>query len=422
MKEIICYSKKFGNQIALVDDSDFEVINKYRWNVFKFEIKNVDEESKENNKIKYKFYARTSIKINDQRQFIFMHHMLVGKPEKNFVVDHINANSLDNTRTNLRKVTIQQNNQNKKPKNKYKGVCWHKKSQKYRCRALSKDIGSFDDEKLAAEAYDKYIIRNLDSSSLLNFTYSQEEIDIIKNEVTDTKKERELPDNISFGSDCKYTVRIQKGTYKVCESFKLLEDAIYYRDECLENLNKLEAEKLKLHYKKPITYNSDGNAYITVKYKDKNYECLVDENKWHDLSLFSWCLAEKYVIGRPNGKPERLNRYLYKKYLPEIDIRNKLIDHIDGKDELSKRLDNRMSNLRPVSFGENSYNKDTTSKLGYRGVQKINNKYYAYICHNNKRFTTERFSTLEEAVLAYNKLAIKYYGNMAKLNCIKSSN
>ena len=29
MKEIICYSKKYGNQIALVDDTDFEEINKY---------------------------------------------------------------------------------------------------------------------------------------------------------------------------------------------------------------------------------------------------------------------------------------------------------------------------------------------------------------------------------------------------------
>ena len=98
---------------------------------------------------------------------------------------------------------------------------------------------------------------------------------------------------------------------------------------------------------------------------------------------------------------------------------DKLIDHIDGKDKLSKRLDNRISNLRLVTAGENAYNKETKNKWGYRGVKKDKNKYIAYIRYDNQTFRTRLFPTIEEAALAYNELAVKYYGDIAKLNVIK---
>lgn len=55
-----------------------------------------------------------------------MHTIIIGKPEKGKVTDHINRDRLDNRRVNLRHVTHGANNLNRKKKSgassKYKGV------------------------------------------------------------------------------------------------------------------------------------------------------------------------------------------------------------------------------------------------------------------------------------------------------------
>jgi hypothetical protein len=364
MKTIICYSKKYGNQTALVDDAKFETINNYKWNVVQKKSKNNKSTYSEDKEKNYKFYAHTKYKIGEKIYNISMHQMIFGKVEEGFVIDHINGNSLDNTLSNLRKATYQVNAQNRKPKNKYLGASLDntKTSKKYKCSALGKHIGYFEDEQTAAQAYDKYIIRNLGADSYLNFKYTQEEIDVIKNEVVPAKKVSELPKFIHLSSKNTFVVEFKTNNYKTNKTFKTLDDAIAFKDRCLDEIKKLETEKLKLHYKKPITKNKDGIAYILVKYKSQEHECLVDDDKWHDLSLISWYLDGEYVRGVINGKSETIHNYLFKNYYPDIDITCKKIDHINGKDEISKRLDNRMSNLRAVTASENAYNRETTNK------------------------------------------------------------
>ena len=105
MKEIICYSKKYGNKIAFVNDEDYIEVNKHRWNIL-------------NNNNTNKFYA--SDRINNK--LILMHQFILGKSEKGFVIDNIDGNGLNNCRSNLRFCTFQQNAQNRKGTNKYKGV------------------------------------------------------------------------------------------------------------------------------------------------------------------------------------------------------------------------------------------------------------------------------------------------------------
>jgi hypothetical protein len=89
-----------------------------------------------------------------------LHKNLLGKQEKGYVIDHINRNKLDNRMENLRIITAKENSYNRtkniNSNNKYKGV--RKSGNKY-IASISKDgikreIGGFETEEAAAEAYD----------------------------------------------------------------------------------------------------------------------------------------------------------------------------------------------------------------------------------------------------------------------------
>ena len=89
-----------------------------------------------------------------------MHREILGKIPEGYVVDHINRNGLDNRKKNLRICTVSENLLNR-PKyrghSQYKGVSWHKKSQRWRATFRGKDIGWFLNEKEAAKCYDEAV-------------------------------------------------------------------------------------------------------------------------------------------------------------------------------------------------------------------------------------------------------------------------
>ena len=83
------------------------------------------------------FYARRYFKIGIRKYGnMQMHHCIVGFPLNGFVVDHINGNTLDNRRANLRIVSVRENSSNKKinrdgkipgvikQKNRWRAVMW----------------------------------------------------------------------------------------------------------------------------------------------------------------------------------------------------------------------------------------------------------------------------------------------------------
>jgi len=191
--------------------------------------------------------------------------------------------------------------------------------------------------------------------------------------------------------------------------------AIEFKEECLKEIEKIEEENKQQYYCKPIIRNKEGIAFILIKYEDKEYECLVDDDKWHDLTYkMYWHYSLGYAQTRIDKTCITLQRYLYEKYIPEKDISNLKIDHINRN-----RLDNRMSNLEPVTDGVNNYNRETKNKWGYRGVAKKSDKYRARLKYEGKQYNTTVFETVEEAAIAYNELAKKYYGDRALLNIIR---
>lgn len=93
-------------------------------------------------------------------------------------------------------------------------------------------------------------------------------------------------------------------------------------------------------------------------------------------------------------------------------------DHINGDP-----LDNRRCNLRVCSRAQNMMNqrqerKGTTSK--YKGVfwLKGHKKWQAQIAVGGKTIYIRLFEKEDDAAIAYNQCAIKYFGEFARLNVI----
>lgn len=102
-------SKKYGNQVCLVDSEDVPLLSKYRWCLCAG---------------RNTLYAYCQINRNGKRKPMKMHYILAPKGEG--IIDHWNGNGLDNRKPNLRRCTAIQNNANhrsrKKPKSGYWGV------------------------------------------------------------------------------------------------------------------------------------------------------------------------------------------------------------------------------------------------------------------------------------------------------------
>ncbi len=86
----------------------------------------------------------------------------------------------------------------------------------------------------------------------------------------------------------------------------------------------------------------------------------------------------------------------------------------------ANKLDCRLENLIYRSRSVASRKRKSSSKVGYTGVYKENNRYRAVISVNRKSVHIGMFPTAEEAAIAYNKMSKKLYGDNGKINIIKT--
>lgn len=131
--------------VVTVDDTDFTSVAKYNWHVLR------------NRK---KRYAARNIPRAEGGGTVLMHRELMGLAPGDPSIDHKDGDGLNNRRSNLRSCTQSQNlgNQGKhRGKSRYKGVSWHKANRKWQAqiggRAHHKHLGYFEDEGVAASAY-----------------------------------------------------------------------------------------------------------------------------------------------------------------------------------------------------------------------------------------------------------------------------
>jgi hypothetical protein len=157
-KQISLHGKYGAGKYVLVDDEDYESLNKYKW----FSDKHG--------------YASRGVSQNGKPQRILMHRVILETP-KGLVTDHINGNRLDNRRSNLRIATQTENTYNSKPKSgssvPYKGVCWDKMRGMWQVRVMIGGKVQFheyvDNAKYAGRLYDFYARKIFGEYAYLNF-------------------------------------------------------------------------------------------------------------------------------------------------------------------------------------------------------------------------------------------------------------
>ena len=126
-------------QFALVDNDDFEILNKYHW----------------------QYNAKTGAEAK-----ILMHRIVIKAP-KDTIVDHIDRNRLNNKKSNLRLCTTEQNNHNtgmfKNNTSGYKGVNWNKREKVWKASITKNNkrvgLGVFKTAREAAIAYNNAVIK-----------------------------------------------------------------------------------------------------------------------------------------------------------------------------------------------------------------------------------------------------------------------
>lgn len=96
------------NQITVIDDEDYELVSKHKWRTLL--------------RPDGKFVAIKS--PSTECSYLYLHRLIMKAP-KGLVVDHINGDTLNNKKENLRICSQMQNNQNRQriiSKSKIKGV------------------------------------------------------------------------------------------------------------------------------------------------------------------------------------------------------------------------------------------------------------------------------------------------------------
>lgn len=170
------------------------------------------------------------------------------------------------------------------------------------------------------------------------------------------------------------------------------------------------------------------NAEDHVLLDDKTYEWLTSEPYYVKVGLIhnlrkhsSGCAVFQKTWKRADGGYKTETLYLHKIIAEKFLIQSKSRERNLVGCRNGNKLDCRLENIVYRSRASASRKRKTSSKVGYTGVYKENNRYRAVISINRKAVHLGMFATPEEAAMAYNKKSKELFGDEGKLNVLKKT-
>lgn len=158
---------------------------------------------------------------------------------------------------------------------------------------------------------------------------------------------------------------------------------------------------------------------------NKNKFAIVDDEDYEYLMQWKWRVSNAgYAVrtqhlgfnGKRYGtKTISMHRVILGVGDEKCDLKTNIVDHKNRN-----RLDNTKDNLRICNSLESARNRNkrSSNKSGFTGVHwhKLHSKWYSDVMVDGKRIFLGLFRDKIEAAESYNKAAIKYFGEFAKLN------
>lgn len=146
------------------------------------------------------------------------------------------------------------------------------------------------------------------------------------------------------------------------------------------------------------------------------HEIMIDDEDWDIVKEYSWRIATPsnctYAVATPLIGNKNRNVLMHRLILSAAD---RMIDHIDGNG-----LNNHRDNLRFCSHSQNAQNsrKHYVASSRFKGVswERDRGKWRVQITISGKQKRVGRFLTEKDAAAAYNKAAVKAFGEFARLN------
>lgn len=156
-------------------------------------------------------------------------------------------------------------------------------------------------------------------------------------------------------------------------------------------------------------YVSEGQYMRCTLYNGHSF--IFDAKDYAKVKPLKWVYMRGYFKAALHGKEVWLHRHIL-----HVDG-NKVVDHINGD-----RSDNRKQNLRIVTQRQNTWNAgiSKSNTTGYKGVyfDSGRKRYSAKIGVSGTYHFLGRYQTVEEAAIAYNEAALRYFGEYARINVV----